>query len=218
LKSGGYIVIDNTEALTVIDINTGKYVGSIDLEDTVLNTNLEAAKEIAKQVRLRDIGGIIIIDFIDMINEKDEQKVLDTLEKALSKDRTKSKILGMTELGLVEMTRKKVRQRLESLLQKTCPCCEGSGRLLSEYTLLRRFEKEMSRISAHTNSEAVIFEVHPTVFQIFKQEDAMINEIENNTNLKSFVLSNKSLHHNDIIVKAMGNMENIKKLVNQTKD
>jgi len=217
LESGGYIVIDNTEALTVVDVNTGKYVGSIDLEDTVLNTNLEAAKEIAKQLRLRDIGGIIIIDFIDMINEKDAQKVLNTFENALSKDRTKSKVLGITGLGLVEMTRKKVRQRLESVLQKTCSCCDGSGRLLNEYTLLQKFEKEMSRISVHTNSQAVIFQVHPTVLEIFKQEDTTIKEIEQKTKLKSFVLSNKSLHYNDIIVKAMGNIENINKLVDEIK-
>lgn len=215
LKSGGYIVIDNTEALTVIDVNTGKYVGSIDLEDTVLNTNLEAAKEIAKQLRLRDIGGIIIIDFIDMVNEKDEQMVLDALQDALKKDRTKSRILGMTELGLVEMTRKKVRQRLESSLQKTCPCCDGSGRLLNEYTLLHKFEKEMFRINEHTNSEAVVFQVHPTVLKFFEQEESILQEIEDQTNLKSFVIPNQSLHYNDIVVKAMGNMDSIRKLVNE---
>ncbi len=215
LKSGGYIVLDNTEALTVIDVNTGKYVGSIDLEDTVLNTNLEAAIEIAKQLRLRDIGGIIIIDFIDMTNEEDDQKVLDALEKALNKDRTKSKVLGMTELGLVEMTRKKVRQRLESLLQKKCPCCDGTGRLLNEYTLLHKFEKEMTRISVHTNSQAVVFEVHPTVLQVFKQEDGVVKEIENKTDLKSFVLSNPFLHYNDIVVKAMGNIQTINKLIDE---
>lgn len=213
LKSGGYIVIDNTEALTVIDVNTGKYVGSIDLEDTVLNTNIEAAKEIAKQLRLRDIGGIIIIDFIDMINEEDDKKVLDVLEEALTKDRTKSRVLGMTELGLVEMTRKKVRQRLESLLQKKCDCCEGSGRLLSEYTLLHKFEKEMFRIAEHTNSSAVIFEIHPAVFKVFQQEGSIIKEIEEKTSLKSFLLSNEALHQNDIIVKAMGSIDTIKKLV-----
>ena len=217
LESGGYIVIDNTEALTVIDVNTGKYVGSIDLEDTVLKTNLEAAVEIAKQLRLRDIGGIIIIDFIDMSNEKDEQKVLDVLEEALSKDRTKSKILGMTELGLVEMTRKKVRQRLESLLQKKCPCCDGSGRLLNEHTLLHKFEKEMRRISIHTSCKAVIFEVHPTVLRVFEEEKAIFKDIEDITDVKSFIVPNQSLQYDDIIVKAMGNMESVKKIMDETK-
>lgn len=213
LKSGGYIVIDNTEALTVIDVNTGKYVGSTDLEDTVCNTNIEAAVEIAKQLRLRDIGGIIIIDFIDMTREEDEQKVLEVLEKALSKDRTKTKILGMTELGLVEMTRKKVRQRLESILQKKCSCCDGTGRLLSEYTLLNKLEKEMKRISIHTTAQAVIFEVHPTVLKVMEQEDKTLKEIENATKLKLYITANPALHQNDLVVKAMGNFETINKLL-----
>lgn len=215
LKSGGYIVIDSTEALTVIDVNTGKYVGSIGLEDTVLNTNLEAAGEIAKQLRLRDMGGIIIIDFIDMISGKDNQKVIDALEEALSKDKTRSKVLGMTRLGLVEMTRKKVRLGLDRLLQKKCQYCDGSGRLTNEYTLLYKFEKEMIRISTHTNAEAVIFEVNPTVSRVFQEEESILEEINALTGLQSFVISNSNLHHNEIHVKAMGNMESIKKLIDE---
>lgn len=213
LKSGGYIVIDSTEALTVIDVNTGKYVGSIDLEDTVLNTNLEAADEIAKQLRLRDIGGIIIIDFIDMTGGEDNQKVIDVLGKALNKDKTRSKVLGMTQLGLVEMTRKKVRLGLDRLLQKKCQYCDGSGRLVNEYALLYKFEKEMVRISIHTNSEAVIFEVNPMVLRAFQEEKSILEEINDKTNLKSFIIPNSSLCHNEIQVKAMGNMESIKKLM-----
>ncbi len=213
LKSGGYLIIDTTEALTVIDVNTGKYVGSTDLEDTVLNTNLEAAVEIAKQLRLRDISGIIIIDFIDMIIAKDNRKIIDILEEAFSKDKTKSKVLAMTQLGLVEMTRKKVRLGLDTLLQKKCQCCDGSGRLTNEYTLIYKFEKEMIRISEHTNSQAVIFEVHPTVMQVFKEEKNIVKEVENKTSIQSFILANSSLHYNDIEVKAMGSLETIKKLV-----
>ncbi len=215
LKNGGYIVIDSTEALTVIDVNTGKYVGTINLEDTVFNTNIEAADEIAKQLRLRDIGGIIVIDFIDMIEGEDNEKVIAALEKALNKDKTKSKILGMTSLGLVEMTRKKVRLGLDRLLQKKCQCCDGSGRLVSEYVLLYKFEKEMKRINIHTNSEAVIFEVNPTILQFFQEEKSIIQEINNKTNLKSYIIPNNSLHYNDIQVKAMGNMESIKKLMDK---
>lgn len=132
LKSGGYLVIDQTEALTVIDVNTGKFVGSIDLKDTVLKTNLEAAREIAKQLRLRDIGGIIIIDFIDMHEKQHEEVVLEALRNALKKDRTKSNVLGITHLGLVEMTRKKVRKRVESILMSECPYCNGEGKILSD--------------------------------------------------------------------------------------
>jgi ribonuclease G len=131
LKSGGYLVIDQTEALTVVDVNTGKFVGSIDLKDTVLKTNVEAAKEIAKQLRLRDIGGIIIIDFIDMHEKQHEEVVLEVLKNSLKKDRTKSNVLGITQLGLVEMTRKKVRQRVDNVFMSECPNCNGEGKIIS---------------------------------------------------------------------------------------
>lgn len=130
LRCGGYLVIDRTEALTVIDVNTGKYVGRRNLEDTVLKTNMEAADEIARQLRLRDIGGIIIIDFIDMHDKEHQQMVLERLKQALKKDRTRTIVVGMTGLGLIEMTRKKVRQDLSSIMQMECPYCEGTGRLL----------------------------------------------------------------------------------------
>lgn len=129
LKSGGYLVIDKTEALTVIDVNTGKYVGGRNLEDTVLKTNLEAAGEIAKQLRLRDIGGIIIIDFIDMHEHQHQQMVLDALRNALKKDRVKTAVVGMTGLGLIEMTRKKVKQELSTVLSMDCPHCGGTGKM-----------------------------------------------------------------------------------------
>jgi len=129
LKSGGYIVIDRTEALTAIDVNTGKFTGNKDLEDTVLKTNLEAAREIARQIRLRDIGGIIIIDFIDMNSQEHKKMVLDALEAELKKDRTRTHILGITSLGLVEMTRKKVRQSLDEVLERVCPYCGGKGKI-----------------------------------------------------------------------------------------
>ncbi|MDN5331670.1 MAG: ribonuclease [Tepidanaerobacteraceae bacterium] len=129
LKSGGYIVIDRTEALTAIDVNTGRFTGNKDLEDTVLKTNLEAAKEIARQIRLRDIGGIIVIDFIDMNSQEHRKMVLDTLEMELKKDRTRTHILGITSLGLVEMTRKKVRQSLDEVLERVCPYCDGKGKI-----------------------------------------------------------------------------------------
>ncbi|HOA55428.1 MAG: Rne/Rng family ribonuclease [Acetivibrionales bacterium] len=131
LKCGGYLIIDRTEALTVIDVNTGKYVGRSNLEDTVHKTNMEAADEIARQLRLRDIGGIIIIDFIDMHDKEHQQNVLDRLRQALKKDRTRTTVVGMTGLGLIEMTRKKVRQDLSSIMHVDCPYYEGSGRLLA---------------------------------------------------------------------------------------
>ena len=130
LRSGGYIVIDETEALTAIDINTGKFVGNKTLNDTVLKINLEATEEIARQIRLRDIGGIIIIDFIDMKDEKDTLLVLSELEGHLKKDSIKTNLLGMTKLGLVELTRKKIRRSLFTDFKKICPECNGRGNII----------------------------------------------------------------------------------------
>ncbi|TVY11911.1 Rne/Rng family ribonuclease [Paenibacillus cremeus] len=127
LDSGSYLIVDRTEALTVFDVNTGKYTGSIDLERTVYDTNMEAAREIARLLRLRDIGGLIIIDFIDMETEAARQQVLDELMRETKKDRTKTVVVGWTKLGLVELTRKKVRDSIESTVPEPCPTCGGSG-------------------------------------------------------------------------------------------
>ncbi|MCF6092715.1 Rne/Rng family ribonuclease [Microaerobacter geothermalis] len=129
LKSGGYVVFDQTEALIAVDVNTGKFTGKHSLEETVFRTNMEAAREIPRQLRLRGIGGIIIIDFIDMDKPEYKAAVLDALQEEVHKDRTKSQILGITQLGLVEMTRKKVRQSLEDMLMSPCPTCEGRGKI-----------------------------------------------------------------------------------------
>jgi|LSQX01.3.fsa_nt_gb ribonuclease G len=129
LPSGGHIVIDETEALTAIDVNTGKYIGDYSFEETVLLTNMEAAEEILRQIRLRDIGGIIIVDFIDMKNENYITKVLSVLYTNLSKDRNKPNVAGMTNLGLVEITRKRIRSTLETRISTVCPTCKGSGRI-----------------------------------------------------------------------------------------
>ncbi|GIO34756.1 MULTISPECIES: Rne/Rng family ribonuclease [Paenibacillus] len=129
LESGGSIVWDQTEALTVVDVNTGKYTGGESLEDTVTRINLQAAKEIARLIRLRDAGGIIIVDFIDMEQEKHRQEVVDMLEAGMSKDRTKSHVVGWTRLGLLELTRKKVRDDTAMLQAKTCDHCDGTGRV-----------------------------------------------------------------------------------------
>ncbi|MFY9173851.1 MAG: Rne/Rng family ribonuclease [Peptococcia bacterium] len=129
LKSGGYLIFDETEALTVIDVNTGKFVGSTNLSDTILKTNIEAAREIARQIRLRNIGGIIIMDFIDMDTEEHQAEVLRVLEEELKKDKVRAHVLGITPLGLIEMTRKKVSRSLSRMMETTCPCCDGKGRI-----------------------------------------------------------------------------------------
>ena len=131
LPSGGYLVVDKTEAMTVIDVNTGKHVGKANLEETVTKTNVEAAEEVARQLRLRDIGGIIIIDFIDMLLEKNRKLVRDTMANALAQDKTKSQVFDIGPLGLLEVTRKRVSSGLLEAFSHTCPTCEGRGILLT---------------------------------------------------------------------------------------
>jgi ribonuclease G len=163
LKSGGYIVIDAMEALTAIDVNTGKFVGTTSLEETVLKINLEAAREIARQIRLRDIGGMIIIDFIDMPQEEHRKQVLAELESELKRDRTRTQLFGWTQLGLVEMTRKKNRQSLDEILRKPCPSCEGTGKTYTEETIAIRIERELKEISGQNDKAAFLIEAHPSV-------------------------------------------------------
>ncbi len=214
LKSGGYLIIDETEALTVIDVNTGKYVGNKDLEDTVLKINREAAKEIAKQLRLRDIGGIIIVDFIDMNSHDGEKEVLKILEKELEKDRTKTNVLGITQLGLLEMTRKKVRERIDCILQKKCPYCEGKGRVLSEYTVIQNIEKEVKRIVVHTNAEAILIEVNPCVEDILNEEERrFLNELEELLDIKLFIRGVDTVHASQLKVKAIGKKDKILNII-----
>ena len=131
LPSGGYIVIDKTEAMTVVDVNTGKHVGKANLEETVTKTNTEAAEEIARQLRLRDIGGIIIIDFIDMMYERNKEKIISTIKNAMAQDKTRSQVFDIGPLGLLEVTRKRVSAGLLESFSETCPTCEGRGILLT---------------------------------------------------------------------------------------
>lgn len=163
LKSGGYLIFDQTEALCVIDVNTGKYVGSNSFAQTILKTNLEAAKEIVRQLRLRSIGGIILVDFIDMDDLEHRETILRFLEEEVKKDRTKTTVLGLTKLGLVEITRKKDRPTLESLMQRYCPHCEGRGRVLGEEALVLRAQREIEKTAQNVQAEALLVGLHPTV-------------------------------------------------------
>ncbi len=163
LKSGGYIVIDMTEALTVIDVNTGRFVGKRNLEDTILKTNLEAVKEIAYQLRLRNLGGIIIIDFIDMEKESSREKVFQALTDALKKDKSKTNILKISELGLVEMTRKRTRESLGRILSERCFYCEGRGFLKSRSTICQEILREIQRDIRDLRGENILVDVHPNV-------------------------------------------------------
>lgn len=193
LKSGGYIAIDRTEALTVIDVNSGRYVGRKEQRDTILRINMEAAVEIARQLRLRDIGGIIIIDFIDMEAKEDREKVIQTLERELKKDRAKTYISQISQLGLVEMTRKRSRQSLDEMLKQPCPYCKGEGRVLSSKTIAIKVQREL-RKSAIIRGRNVVVEVHPSVASILLSPDSKIEEIEKEKGCRIKVNPKDDLH------------------------
>jgi ribonuclease G len=163
LKSGGYIVIDHTEALVSIDVNTGKYVGKRDFEQTILKINLEAVNEIVRQVRLRDLGGIIIMDLIDMEVPEHREQVEKALKKALAEDKARTNVLAISELGLVEMTRKRVRQDLRSLLTESCPTCKGVGVVKSSSTLAAEVFRAVQAKAKGAVGREVVVRVHPDV-------------------------------------------------------
>ena len=195
LRCGGYLVIDQAEALTAIDVNTGKFVGSTNLEDTVLRTNMEAAVEIARQLRLRNLGGIIIVDFIDMVKEEHRQKVLEVLEEAIKKDKTKANILGITQLGLVEMTRKKVRPSLAEVLQKPCPYCEGRGKVLSEETVGIHIKHQICQLARQTAADTILVEANPLVAaRLIGSGGANLRELESKIE-KSLYIRGDTTHH-----------------------
>lgn len=202
LKCGGYIIIERTEALTIVDVNTGKYVGNNNLEETVVKTNIDAAKEIAKQLRLRDIGGIIIIDFIDMHNSENQKMVIETLREEFKKDRTKTVIVGMTGLGLIEMTRKKVRQGLEAMMTVDCTICDGTGRISSPESIARGVEKEIKKYFAQTIASAISVEVRPEVAEILNgDKGANLEKIEKTYNKKVQIKPSTQVKHDEIKIK-----------------
>lgn len=161
LPSGGYIVIDHTEAMTVIDVNTGRYVGKRQLEDTTVKTNLEACKEIVRQLRLRDIGGIIVIDFIDMTAKTNREVVLAALEAEFTLDRTKTYVVDISPLGLVEMTRQNVTQGLREIVTAPCPVCRGEGRVISDESALIVVERSLGELLRSSELPVVRVGVHP---------------------------------------------------------
>lgn len=211
LKNGGYIVIEQTEALTSIDVNTGKYTGGHDLEETVHKTNLEAAKEIARQLRLRDIGGMIIIDFIDMEEEQHQQQVLQTLEQAMKGDRTKSHILGLTQLGLVEMTRKKVRQNLKEVLTTSCPCCEGKGFVKSDHYVAGQIERSI-REYAGADVEAILVEAHPRLGSVLiGNQGERLEQLEIEMGFKVYVKGNENLPYYEFALAYAGSEKEVRR-------
>jgi ribonuclease G len=196
LRSGGYIVINPTEALVAIDVNTGRFVGQSNLEDTVLQTNLEAVQEIVRQIRLRDLGGIIVIDLIDMVEPEHRAEVFASLESELKKDRAKTKMLNISEFGLVEITRKRSRANLERLLTQPCPYCSGRGRIKSLTTICLNLRKELLNQRGRAGQTELLLRVHPEVSRALQQEErAILDELQRSLGVHILLQSDPELHH-----------------------
>jgi ribonuclease G len=196
LKSGGYIVINQTEALVAIDVNTGKYVGkTARLEDTIVKTNVDAIKEIVRQIRLRDLGGIIVIDFIDMDERRNRQKVMQALEEALRGDRAPSKVLQFNDFGLVAITRKRVKQSLERTIGTPCPYCQSTGFVKSVTTICNEIYLEMRKIAKHLEHSDVLLRVNPEVAKALKANNGRaLTEMEELTKRTVIVKSDPAVH------------------------
>ncbi len=199
LKSGGYIVIEQTEGLVAIDVNTGKFTGNRNLEETVYKTNMEAAQEVARQLRLRDVGGIIIIDFIDMEWAEHRRNLFRTFKDAVRRDRAKTNILKISELGLVEMTRQRIRASLESAVYNTCSYCEGKGMVKSPTTMAIQTIRELRKALGHSQGRTVNAYVHPEVSErLLHQEKRALEHLERQTRSRIFVYPDTNLHIEDV--------------------
>jgi ribonuclease G len=195
LKSGGYIVIEQTEALSAIDVNTGRFVGKHNLEETILKTNLEAVKEIAYQIRLRDLGGIIIIDFIDMEKKINQEKVYKALLEALKKDRSKTHILPMSDLGLIQMTRKRIKKPLNRFLCEPCFYCDGEGYLISKRTICYNIYREILRGAQDMNGSTCTLRVNPEIAELLLGEESrIIVTLEKKIKRQIVIFPNKQFH------------------------
>lgn len=199
LRSGGYLVIDETEALVVIDVNTGKYVGKKDLEETIFKTNMEAVKEIAHQIRVRDCGGIIVVDFIDMTVEEHREKILEALTAEVKADTVRVSVISMTGLGLVELTRKRLRPSLLRSLTEPCFYCEGLGRLKRRETLITDIFRELDRhIKKNTEVSTWIVRCHTDlVTWVYSEESELINQIEGDLGVSIIFKADPKLHWED---------------------
>ncbi|UCF88027.1 MAG: Rne/Rng family ribonuclease [bacterium] len=195
LKSGGYIVIDQTEALTAIDVNTGRFVGRRNLEDTIVKTNMEAVQEVVYQLKLRNIGGLIIIDFIDMEKYANRKKVFSSLEEALKEDRAKTTILQISELGLVEMTRKRTRDNLASIMTEPCPYCEGKGLIKSLRTIVYDIFRQVKREASALDGKRIVLMVHPKVADLlYEEEREYLEGLEKQIKKKVVVKTDYNMH------------------------
>ncbi len=195
LKSGGYILIEHTEALVAIDVNTGRYVGKHNLEETILKTNLEAVKEIAYQIRLRDLGGILIIDFIDMEKRGNQEKIFNALKEALKKDKSKTHVLPMSEMGLIQMTRKRTREPLTRILCEPCYYCEGEGYTISRQSICYRIYREMLRDAHDMDDTRLTLRVNPQIAELLLgEEDSLITSLEREIGKQIVIYPDQEFH------------------------
>jgi ribonuclease G len=179
LPSGGYLIIEPTEALVSIDVNSGRYTGKKDPEKTILRTNLEASREVARQIRLRDIGGIIVCDFIDMETRENREKVLQELRTQLGRDRARTKAFGVSDLGLIEMTRQRVRQSHLQSQTEACPTCKGAGRVFTPEAIVRRVERSIRRMVVEGKRDPLLVKVHPDVaMYVLENEKDLMRRLE----------------------------------------
>lgn len=208
LKSGGSIVINQTEALVAIDVNTGRYVGKKTvgrLEDTILKTNLEAVKEIVRQIRLRDLGGIIVLDFIDMEEKKNRQRVFQAVEQELRKDRAPSKTIQVADFGLVIITRKRVKQSLEKTLTEPCPYCSGTGTIKSSATICYEILSEVRKVGSDLDGPGVLLRVNPDIARALKEEErGVLRDLQDLLGRDVIVKPDVHLHHEQFDVMSIG--------------
>jgi ribonuclease G len=199
LDCGGTLVFDETEALVAIDINTGHFVGKKSQEETIFTTNMEAAEEIPRQLRLRDIGGIIIIDFIDMEKRGHRKKVFETLKKNLKRDKAESTIFPISELGLVEMTRKRVKKSLKKQVTQSCPYCEGTGYIYSNTTQVFNIIRTLKKAFWVSNENEFMVVLNQDIFySMINDYREALDDLEKNFNRKIYLSYSEKFHHNDI--------------------
>jgi ribonuclease G len=214
LKKGGFISIDHTEALVAIDVNTGRYRGARDQEETALKTNLNAAREVARQLRLRDLGGIIVIDFIDMELEENRKRVIDELRAALRRDRSRTKTLRVSEMGLVEMTRQRVRPSLGQILSDTCPTCGGSGRVLSLESIEMRLERCLRRLKSRSTEKRIELYLNPEVaFHMLSESAMRIVRMEKRFRVEIDVKDDPNLRRDEFVARSSRNREDLSYLM-----
>jgi ribonuclease G len=195
LPTGGYIIIQPTEALVSIDVNTGRYTGKRDPEKTILRTNLEAASEIARQLRLRDLGGIIVVDFIDMETRANRDKVLQELRNHLGRDRARTKTLGVSDLGLVEMTRQRIRPSLWASMTEECPTCGGTGRVFTPEVVARRLERSLRRVAHENRERQLAVRLHPEVaLYLLEEEPKLLQSLRKSTGLELELRDDPMMH------------------------